>query len=373
MAITPLIFNPLERVVSTYCAKLGKDPLLVQGAGGNASWKENDVLWVKGSGTWLADALTQEIFVPVDLKHLNFALNNADYSVTPQVLRMKTGEDSGAPIDSDNNNPASSLRPSIETILHGLMPQKIVVHLHAIDVLAHLVQKNGVLQLLNNAHLSVNAISVDYYKPGPDLARAISQALEQQSHGEHQHHPQHAQVVFLKNHGVVIGAETLEELDLILNTLISASQKNGYQLSVPTNKHQPVVPKALQAYYQAFSDAQLHHLALDPNLFERLKSDWVLYPDHAVFLGAKAFLSSGWEALISKYPLASEYPELVFIQNEGVFVSPTFNKAKSAQLRCYYDVIIRVAPEAMLDPLSQSDVEALLNWDAEKLRQNMAK
>jgi rhamnose utilization protein RhaD (predicted bifunctional aldolase and dehydrogenase) len=36
--------------VKTYCSQIGADPLLVQGAGGNASWKEGDTLWIKASG-----------------------------------------------------------------------------------------------------------------------------------------------------------------------------------------------------------------------------------------------------------------------------------------------------------------------------------
>ena len=46
----------LAQEVAAYCARIGADPLLVQGAGGNASWKEAGTLWIKASGTWLADA-----------------------------------------------------------------------------------------------------------------------------------------------------------------------------------------------------------------------------------------------------------------------------------------------------------------------------
>ena len=44
-------------------AALGRGPEQVQAAGGNTSWKEADVLWVKASGLWLADALERDIFV----------------------------------------------------------------------------------------------------------------------------------------------------------------------------------------------------------------------------------------------------------------------------------------------------------------------
>jgi hypothetical protein len=48
-------------------ARVGRNMLLVQGAGGNSSIKDGDVLWVKASGTWLADADAKDIFVPVSL------------------------------------------------------------------------------------------------------------------------------------------------------------------------------------------------------------------------------------------------------------------------------------------------------------------
>jgi len=48
-------------------ARVGRDMTLVQGAGGNTSVKDGDVLWVKASGAWLSEADKREIFVPVDL------------------------------------------------------------------------------------------------------------------------------------------------------------------------------------------------------------------------------------------------------------------------------------------------------------------
>ena len=46
--------------------RLGSDPLLVQGPGGNTSVKIDGTMWIKASGTELADALTGNIFVAVD-------------------------------------------------------------------------------------------------------------------------------------------------------------------------------------------------------------------------------------------------------------------------------------------------------------------
>ncbi len=57
----PQVLKELRRM----SARVGKNILLVQGAGGNSSVKHGDVLWVKASGTWLADAEDKDIFVPV--------------------------------------------------------------------------------------------------------------------------------------------------------------------------------------------------------------------------------------------------------------------------------------------------------------------
>ncbi|HEY6601546.1 MAG TPA: class II aldolase, partial [Xanthobacteraceae bacterium] len=66
----PEILNELRRM----SARVGRNMLLVQGAGGNSSIKHGDVLWVKASGTWLADAEDKEIFVPVSLSGARAAL-----------------------------------------------------------------------------------------------------------------------------------------------------------------------------------------------------------------------------------------------------------------------------------------------------------
>ena len=48
-------------------ARVGKNILLTQAGGGNFSIKQGDVLWVKASGAWLADAEIKDIFLPISL------------------------------------------------------------------------------------------------------------------------------------------------------------------------------------------------------------------------------------------------------------------------------------------------------------------
>jgi rhamnose utilization protein RhaD (predicted bifunctional aldolase and dehydrogenase) len=335
----------IKESVITYCSEIGKDPLLVQGAGGNVSWKEGDTLWIKASGTWLAEASEKDIFVPVDLHHLRSAIGAGNFSVTP----MLRGE--------------SKLRPSIETLLHALMPGEVVVHLHAIEILAHLVHENCQADFLSLLDQSIKWTMVNYHKPGPDLATAVCTALARNPLSN---------VIFLKNHGVVIGGTDIAEVKRILDTLtknLNTLPVNNINNSLPASFNELFQGE----YYQPVTDSEVHQLALNPDLFDRLATDWALYPDHVVFLGPHAYTYQSPEEFLIKHNAMPAKPELVFILGHGVFVKSTFNNAKHAQLRCFYDVLARQNPDSSLNALNNDQIAELLNWDAEQYRMSFAK
>lgn len=329
--------------ISQFCAGLGQDRLLVQGAGGNVSWKDGDTLWIKGSGTWLANASVANIFVPVDLKKLTSSLSRGDFSVAPELITT------------------SVLRPSIETIMHALMPQKLVIHLHAINPLAFLVLQDAKNQIeVISRALPWKSAFIEYFKPGAELAQAIDIAIKMQDG---------ISILFLKNHGIVIGGDSIQEVYSILGAVLTAC--HNMQVSEVV-KFIPKLPVEAIGRYRAIEDIDVQQLAKNSILFNHLHSNWVLYPDHVVFLSPKAFVYPSWEDFFSRQISNQTFPELIFIENEGVFVAPNFNRTKTAQLRCYYDVISRVFTRATLNPLNESEIAELLNWDAEKLRQNMS-
>ena len=105
-------------------ARIGADPLLIQAAGGNSSLKSDGVLWVKASGTWLADAERKPIFVPVDIEQARRSFAAGADKVPALALP-------GAP---------AGLRPSIETSLHAFLPQRFVLHVHSVNAIAWCVQ-----------------------------------------------------------------------------------------------------------------------------------------------------------------------------------------------------------------------------------------
>ncbi len=337
----------IARLISAYCTSIGKDPLLVQGAGGNVSWKEEKTLWVKASGMWLADALKKNIFVPVDLVHLRAAIKDNNFVVTPKTQC------------------SSVLKPSIETLLHALMPHKIVLHLHAVEILSQLVQKNW-QQNLNTllAKEKINNttwVTIKYTKPGAELAAAVFQAL---------HKNPAANIVLLQNHGVVIGGGDLQTIDSTLKKLIVALKVAPKQWALSSSITQ-VAAKIQQASYFPVAEPILHNLTMVPALFSSLSSAWAICPDHIVFLGERAYSFANLSTFKNALATLKNKPELVFLKEQGVFVLASFNEAKKAQLRCYYEVMIRQPDFSAMRLLSSFQVNELLNLESEKYRINM--
>ena len=87
--------------------RLGRDPLQVQGPGGNTSIKDGGTMWVKASGTWLSEARTGDIMVRVDAAGMAAALAAEDPLARDPANFLEV-----------HASPAG-LRGSIETTMHA--------------------------------------------------------------------------------------------------------------------------------------------------------------------------------------------------------------------------------------------------------------
>ena len=318
-----------EEIVS-FCDHIGRDPLLVQGAGGNVSWKDGKVLHVKASGTWLAHAKDKNIFVAVDGECLGKAMEQNNFDVTPKVL-----------------NP-SGMKPSIETMLHAVIPQKIVVHLHPVNVLAWLVRKNCRIEHLPKGHFTPTL--VDYHKPGPGLAKAV--------HSKIKNHPE-TDVIFLKNHGVIVGGDSVDIVSGIIKNLDDIfHQEPRSEVDAPPFITPP------NGGYRFIARQKIQQLVFDDSLFRRLSKDWAIYPDHVVFLGARPHVYHRENEI-------DDTAEIIFLKRRGVFAKTEPTPAQMEQLLCYYNILARQRPEEEIASLSDEQIAEIINWDAEHYRQKL--
>lgn len=173
-------------------ARVGADPDLVQGAGGNTSIKEGGTLWIKASGLWLAHARRRDVMVPVALDPLLDALERDDPATEKAqdfVVR--------------DLNP-SGLRPSIETTVHALMPQKVVVHVHCVETIATAVRADAAA-IAGEKLQGIPYAFVPYARPGLPLAKAIAERIQADT-----------SVLVLGNHGLAVAAETVGDAARLL-------------------------------------------------------------------------------------------------------------------------------------------------------------
>lgn len=312
-------------------ASLGADPLLVQGAGGNTSIKIDGTMWIKASGNWLSDAARKDIFVPLDIPSLTAALLRDD----PEC------ESCTAFVRQDLNT--SGLRPSIETSVHGLMRQRVVLHVHCVNTIAWMILENA-KQAVAGKMQGLDWAFVPYARPGLHLSRAIREVIRPET-----------SVLLLQNHGLVVAGDTVAEATQRLREVIDRLRREP--APVPSGASEELRSHVPAGYHVA-DDARAHGIAFIDWAIAAAGSN-VYYPDHAVFLGTH---------LPRKADGASP---AILIPGKGVLVKDGAKPVVEAMLGCLMEVFRRLSPGDPLKPLTREEIGALLNWDAEKYRQSL--
>jgi len=177
---------------------LGRDESLVLHGGGNTSVKvmekdrfgiEEEILYVKGSG-WDLGTIEAEGFSPVRLEHLKRLAGLPALSDPEMVNELVT-----------HMTRAAAPVPSVEAILHAIIPYKYVDHTHADAVVTITNSPQGeekIRQVYGN-----EAIVIPYVMPGFDLARLCAQRLDADL-------TSHTIGMVLLNHGIFSFGESAE-------------------------------------------------------------------------------------------------------------------------------------------------------------------
>jgi len=320
-------------------ASVGRDKYLVQGAGGNTSIKSKTEMFVKASGKLLSSALKEEIFVKLNLAK----------------VREKI-----ACNDMDLASGAEGLRPSIETTLHALLPQKYVFHLHCVRTLSWVVQSDFDI-LVANRLTGVDWAYIPYVKPGLDLTKKIMQMLEDRTPPE---------VVLLGNHGLVVSGDSLDRVMFLIRDI-------GRRLDVGIRPHaQPDLTAlsklSFDTLYEPSESNLAHQLALDDDNF-LVSSGGSLYPDHVVFLGPGVATVNNREELLNlldSLPKEMPYPA-VLAKGKGVLLPKEANTSVLQMVEALALVVERIPAEAKINYLNKQEELDLIFWEAESYRRSI--
>jgi len=337
------------KAINTLSARIGRNPALVQGAGGNSSMKIGDLMWIKASGTWLSQAAEQDIMVPVRLKALRHAIRDGDSAAdTPQEF------------SASDLNP-NKLRPSIESTLHAVMPQTVVMHVHCVETISVAVCSDVEDQLEDLLGASTRYAYVPYARPGLPLARLILERMSADT-----------DVIVLGNHGLVVAAETVAEAEALL-------QRVSETLRQPVRSAPPVDIAALDALmentdYELPYFVRSHAVACDSTSCS-IAGGGSLYPDHVIFLGPGSVVAKLDETVDQicrrEFDAGLPQPMSLLFPGKGVLMHKSADAGAQAMAQCLSDVTARVPLNASVDYLSMASAAELMNWDAEKYRQSL--
>ena len=308
----------------TFSARLGQDPLRVQAAGGNTSIKHDGVLWIKASGTELADAERKDIFVAVD--------HAAAFSEA-----MGQGGDGSC--KSTVLDPEVQLRPSIETTFHAAFEWPVVAHTHSIATLAHAVDPKGKAAAAEKL-ADLNVVFVPYGKPGLPLTREIFARATPDT-----------RVVVLENHGLICCGTNVEETAAIMEEVED-------RLALPARDTAAPAPAAPAP--SGFDWAEESWIAHDARAAALARAG-SYYPDHVVFLGPALPLDEH-----------DGRPPAILRPGQGVLLRTDATASQRAMLRCLSDLLARLPLDWTPEPIGPEAEAELLNWDAEKYRQALA-
>ena len=356
---------------------LGSDQNLVLHGGGNTSVKIDNLLYVKGSG-WDLASIEKEGFPGVDLDVLKEMATRQTLSDTQMVAEQKA-----AMIDKSAPN------PSIEAILHAIIPFTYVDHTHA-DAVVTITNTPDAKSKLREIY-GENMLIIEYVMPGFILAKTIYEQTKDIDWDK-------LDGIILLNHGVFSfdddAKKSYEKMIKIVDKASKYLQKHtdiAYtqtttspeleQFITPISKlrGKTIIPKMIntpQAYYfSKLPDIKtiIHNGPLTPEHVIRTKAFPAILKDDIkkdLFTYTQAY-----EAYFNKYAkdeiMLDTAPRWAVIPNQGVVVFGTDEKENtilSDIISHTIDAILRAKQLGSWHSLDKKDIFAMEYWELEQAK-----
>ncbi len=177
--------------------------------GGNTSFKNKEKIWIKASGSALAD-LSEEEFAELDRQKLE-KLSTFIYSEDADERERQVKQDLELALLSPGK------RPSVETPLHNIINFSYVVHLHPTLVNGLMCAKDAEQELDRLFPAHEEWVYVPYTDPGYILFKKVSESLRE--HREKFKSEPHT--IWLQNHGIFVCGESVGEIKVIYEKVLS--------------------------------------------------------------------------------------------------------------------------------------------------------
>ena len=347
----------LEKMSNRY----GSDPKYVLAGGGNTSFKTEDTLFVKGSGTSLA-TIKAEDFVNMhrpalaamwDKAYPECEAERERVVLSDMMLARKEGE---------------TRRPSVETLLHDLFPQKFVLHVHPASVNGMTCGKMG---KEISKKLFPDSVWVDACRPGYILASLCHEKLDAYKKEK----GRDADLLFLQNHGVFFAADSVEAIDTLAEGVMA--KLDSY---IKSAKKEAI--DKLSAALCEITGSSFVELVMGEgvNSFDPERNSPT--PDHIVYCKANYFPTSlNVDTDLLKAQLLAfkdkngYYPRVVTVRGVGAYLLSDSEKQLGIIKSIFLDqVAVCANAEAFGGYFGMSDdlVDFIVNWEVESYRSKVS-
>tara|TARA_B100000212_G_C27364069_1_gene529536 strand:- start:841 stop:1869 length:1029 start_codon:yes stop_codon:yes gene_type:complete len=324
-------------------SEIGKNFNLIQGAGGNTSYKMNDSLFIKASGFKLKNSLKENMFVEVNYKKLNKAIINNKLDPLKYAW-----------------NSSQKIKPSIETSMHSILPFKYVFHVHCLNTISWVVRRNFESEF-KNIFSNQNYEIIKYTKPGLALTREIKKTISN-------HYPD---ILFLKNHGLVVGSENIDHaLELILLVMNKLNKDQNDECIILNDKK--LNNFTFDTPYRPISYKNAHKIAFKKEYID-IALNGTLFPDQVVFLGNSiCSINTKQELKLLINSLKnSKYLPIIIVPNLGILVPKSISEEAEEIILALQIILSKIPKNEKINFLNQAEENELLNWEAEQYRLNL--
>ena len=352
--------------------KFGSNPEYVLAGGGNTSFKCNDYLWIKGSGTSLA-TIKGEDFVVME-RQLLAQMWTAKYPADEVAREAAVLEDM-----MDARIRGESRRPSVETLLHDLFPQKYILHVHPAIVNGITCSNDGEKAM---KALFPDAVWVDACKPGYILALDCKNLMDAYKAAS----GKDCNLLFLQNHGIFFAGDTTEEVGALaektMQTLKDAVKREPDLTETAYDLEKVVaVSPVLRALYGEGQPATVKFLT-NKEILGYNPATASLSPDHIVYCKAKQLIvpadadGEKIKELFDAFVAENGYkPKVAFVADLGMFTcGATIKEAVTAQTVMLDAIKVVAYAESFggVSPMPQFLIDFIVNWEVESYRSKVS-
>lgn len=365
-------------IIAEISHKYGADSRYVLAGGGNTSYKNDEHLYIKGSGHALA-TITNDGFVKMSREKLAQIWTKV-YSQSKDEREAQVLSDMMA----SRCEGEESKRPSVETLLHNLFKQTYVLHVHPTMV-------NGLTCAINGkkivSELFENAIWVVETEPGYVLASKCREMINDYELKT----GKTADLLFLQNHGIFFAGNSKEEIDALVSTVMTKIEE--ISKTIPDMTEIECAPELSTAFEMVVKEAYpVKEISTKFTLNKEVKRLCSSYeefsvlmqpmsPDHIVYCKAIPLFIDTLDSQKIKQEL-DEFekkhgylPKIIFAKGIGMLAIGNSEKDACTVTEVWLDAVkISVYAQSFggVRHMAPDMVDFIVNWEVESYRSKVA-